>query len=66
MPKQYSSKAELKSIAVKFAEKKKIDLTALARFLLEVDRLKSVGVFSDVDILIAASKTIKASNVEEY
>jgi hypothetical protein len=53
MPKRYSSKRELKSLAMKFAEKRNIE--AIDRFLLEVDRLKSSGNLSDSVILIAAS-----------
>jgi hypothetical protein len=54
MPKRYSSKKELKSIAMEFAAKKKMDYETLERFLVEVDRLKSSGDLSDGDVLIAA------------
>lgn len=59
IPKRYSSKAKLKSIAVKFAERRKLDSADLGRFLLEVDRLKSRGTLTDVDILVAALKIIR-------
>ena len=58
MPKRYSSKIKLKTIAVKFAEKKKFDSITMAKFLLEVDRLKSLGSLSDIEILIEANKKI--------
>jgi hypothetical protein len=54
MLKKYSSKKELKSLAIKFAEKNKFDNRSIERFLLEVDRLKSCGNLSDNDILIKA------------
>ena len=56
-PKRYSSKKELKSIALKFAEKNRFDSEVIGKFLLEVDRLKSKGRMSDVDILMEASKS---------
>lgn len=58
IPKRYSSKAKLKSIAVKFAERCRLDPEELGSFLLEVDRLKSKGTLSDVDILIEAVKIV--------
>jgi hypothetical protein len=63
LPKRYSSKVELKSIAIKFAERKKLDTNVLCKFLLEVDRLKSLGNLSDLDILLAAEKTIEKDRV---
>jgi hypothetical protein len=56
VPKNYSSKVKLKSIAMKFAEKKKLDVEAIEILLLEVDRLKSEGIHSDGVILDAAFK----------
>mgnify|MGYP001390964782 CR=1 FL=1 len=56
-PKRYSSKTELKSLAVKFAEKNRIDPGLLGEFLLEVDRLKSGGRMADVEILMEASRS---------
>ena len=54
MPKLYSSKKELKSIALKFAEKHKFSYEDIERLLIEVDRLKSSGNLSDGEILVAA------------
>lgn len=54
-PKRYSSKKELKSLALKFAEMNKFEYGFTEVFLLEVDRLKSQGTMSDVEILIRAS-----------
>ena len=55
-PKRYSSKTELKSLAIKFAELNKFDQELISKFLLEVDRLKSDGAFSDMEVLILAYK----------
>ncbi len=58
--KYYSSKKELKSLAIRFAEKRNLDYAAVERFLLEVDRLKSCGNLTDSDILITAfQKAVK-------
>lgn len=54
MPKKYSSRIELKSLAIRFAKKNKLDCGATERFLVEVDRLKSTGNLSDSNILIKA------------
>jgi len=54
MPKKYSSRKELKSLAMRFAEKNKLDSGDSGRFLLGVERLKSSGNMSDYDILIKA------------
>ncbi|MCK4937539.1 MAG: hypothetical protein KAR85_02930 [Methanosarcinales archaeon] len=54
MPKKYSSKKELKSLAVKFSDKKNLDQSLLGKFLIEVDRLKSLGKLSDYDLLMTA------------
>jgi len=54
IPKKYSSKKELKSIALKFAEKNKMDCWSIGRFLLDIDRLKSSGNLSDGQILATA------------
>lgn len=53
-PKIYSSRKKLKSIAALFAEKKNLDGGTVGKFLLEVDRLKSCGKFSDYEILCLA------------
>ena len=58
MPKRYSSRKELKSLAMKFAEKNDLESLTLEKFLLEVDRLKSSGNYSDCDILINAYKMV--------
>lgn len=57
MFKRYSSKKELKIIALKFASKRlEADLHGI--FLLEIDRLKSNGKMTDVEILIKAFEKI--------
>jgi hypothetical protein len=56
MPKRYSSKIELKSITMKFAEKNKMSNEATERLLIEVDRMKSTGKYSDGEILVSAIK----------
>jgi len=58
MPKSYSSRKELKSLALKFAEKNKLNDEIMGKFLLEVDRLKSKGTMSDIEILMAAFDTL--------
>jgi hypothetical protein len=59
LPKRYSSRVELKGIALKFAMKKEMDAVTIGSFLLEVDRLKSSGNLSDVDIIFKAHEIIK-------
>ena len=54
MPKKYSSRKELKSLALRFLEKNHFDSENCGRYLLEVDRLKSHGNLSDRDILVRA------------
>jgi hypothetical protein len=51
MPKKYSSKKDLKSLAMRFAEKNNLDGGNIGRFLIEVDRLKSDWNLSDRDVL---------------
>jgi hypothetical protein len=53
-PKKFSSKKELKILAAAFAEKNKLYSEQIGRFLLEVDRLKSCGKYSDDQILVYA------------
>ncbi|OPY54097.1 MAG: hypothetical protein A4E48_00425 [Methanosaeta sp. PtaU1.Bin060] len=65
MPKRYSSRKELKTIAVKFASKKSLGAEALGDFLLDVDRLKSEGNLSDMEILIRAFKISMSRKVGE-
>ncbi len=52
--KKYSSKKDLKSFAMRFAEKNNLDSRNKERFLVEVDRLKSSGNLPDYDILVRA------------
>ncbi len=54
MPKRYSSKKELKTLAIRFVERNNMDTECSERFLIEVDRLKSSSNLSDLDILVAA------------
>jgi hypothetical protein len=54
MPKKYSSRKELKVLAMRFAQKNKLEGKAVEKFLLEVERLKSGGYLSDYDILVKA------------
>ena len=65
MPKRYSSRKELKTIAAKFASKKSLGAEMLGDFLLDVDRLKSEGNLSDMEILIRAFKISMARKVGE-
>jgi hypothetical protein len=53
-PKKYSSRKELKSIAMSFCEKNNLEFRDIERFLVDVDRLKSSGNLTDGDILIKA------------
>ncbi len=61
LPKSFSTRIKLKVIAMRFAEMNKMGDEFVALFLLEVDRLKSRGNISDIDILIAAHKTVQGS-----
>jgi hypothetical protein len=54
MPKKYSSRKELKILAMRFAQKNRMEREDSGRFLLKVDRLKSNGNLSDCEILIKA------------
>ncbi len=56
--KKYSSKIELKSIAMSLAEKNNLESESVGRFLVEVDRLKSKGNLSDRDVLVTAFQMI--------
>ncbi|MCE8425216.1 MAG: hypothetical protein J5U17_05505 [Candidatus Methanoperedens sp.] len=56
--KKYSSRKELKCLAMKFARKNNLEYAAIEKFLLEVDLLKSNGNFSDSEILIQAFKRL--------
>ena len=57
--KKYSSKRELKILAAKYAEKHKMNWNEIEYLLLKVDRLKSSGNLSDVEILNTAFRKIK-------
>lgn len=57
-PKKYSSKKELKVLAVTFAENNKIYSERAEKFLIEVDRLKSYGKYSDEQILVFAYQSV--------
>jgi len=57
--KKYSSKIELKSLALRFADKNNFEQETISRFLVEVDRLKSNGALSDGEILIKAIQKIE-------
>lgn len=56
--KRYSSKKELKSLALKFTEINKFEYEVTEVFLLEVDRLKSRGNMEDVEILMNAYESV--------
>jgi hypothetical protein len=57
-PKKFSSKKEIKSIAMRFAEHNKLDQRSFEKFFIEVDRLKSGGKLSDYQILINAYRKV--------
>lgn len=59
MLKKYSSRIELKSLAMRFANKKNMDEESSERYLIEVDRLKSQGNLSDCEILIKAFQKLQ-------
>ena len=56
MPKRYSSKIELKGIAMRFADRNKMSIEIIEILLIEIDRMKSSGNLSDGEILSAAIK----------
>jgi len=60
MPKRYSSKRELKSLAMKYAERRKLSWNEIERLLIEVDRIKSSGNLSDGEVLNLALKKMNA------
>lgn len=62
-PKKYSSKKELKSLAMAFASKNGLSNQATQRFLLLVDRLKRGSNFSDYDILTEVQKQLVSEDV---
>jgi hypothetical protein len=58
MSMKYSSKIELKSIAMRFALKNNIKSDAIEKFFVQVDKLKSSGNLSDSQIIIKAFQNI--------
>ncbi len=65
VPKRYSSRTELKGMALKVAEKYGLDNDALGKLLLAVDRLKTSGKLSDGEILLAALKEVAVMKMED-
>ena len=61
---KYSSRVELKTFAMKFAQKNNFDGDDVGRFLMEVDRLKSSSNLSDRDIFIAAFNKLEISSYD--
>jgi hypothetical protein len=59
LPRSFSTRIQLKSIAMRFAKMNKMEDGSACLFLLEVDRLKSRGNVCDMDILITAHKTVQ-------
>jgi hypothetical protein len=59
LPKSFSTRIQLKGIAMRFAEMNKMEEESVGLFLLEVDRLNSQGNICDIDILISAHKAIQ-------
>ncbi len=64
LPKKYSSKKELKGMAMAFAEQKKLSNPSTQKFLLLVDRLKRGGNFSDHDLLMEAYRHASSEGLE--
>lgn len=58
LPKRYSSKKELKAIAIHLAEIEKLEYKDTEELLIEVDRLKSRGNLTDGEIITKAFKKI--------
>lgn len=58
-PKKYSSKKELKNIAIHYAEMHNFNYENIERFLLKIERLKSIGNLSDYEILTKAIRINK-------
>ena len=59
MPKKYSSKKELKSLAIRYADQCGLEQEDIGKYLMEVDRLKSIGNMSDNGILIIALRKLR-------
>ncbi|MCE5316842.1 MAG: hypothetical protein LLG04_05705, partial [Parachlamydia sp.] len=64
-PKKYSSKKELKVLAAAFAESNKLYFEKAEKFLVEVDRLKSHGKFSDDQIMVYAYQSVSNSEISD-
>jgi len=64
-PKKYSSKKELKILAAVFVENNNLRPEKFGKFLLEVDRLKSQGKFSDDQILLYAYQSVLTCDVSD-
>jgi len=62
-PKKYSSKKELKVLAVRFAKKRKMDYASIERFLIEIDRIKSCGRLPDSEVLLQALEKLGGNGV---
>jgi len=60
MSKKYSSRIELKSLAMKFALKNHFKNDAIEKFLVQVDKIKSSDNLSDSQILIKAFQNIES------
>lgn len=63
LPKRYSSKKELKAIAIHLAEMEKLEYKDTEKLLIEVDRLKSVGKLTDGEILNKAYKNLNIHQI---
>ncbi len=66
LPKKYSSKKELKEISLRFIEKKGVDNESAGAFLLDVDRLKSYGNLTDMQIITMAFKNLLTKEGDKY
>ena len=60
IPRKYSSKKELKSLAMRYADKCDLEQKDVEKYLVEVDRLKSIGNMSDNEILITALRKLQS------
>ena len=58
MSKKYSSRTELKSLAMRFALRNNFDSEVIEKFLVQVDKLKSSGNLSDSQILYKAFQNV--------
>jgi hypothetical protein len=65
--KKYSSRKELKSLAMRFAERHMLENNEIGRFLVNVDRFKSLGKFTDSEIItIAFENNYRSLKVETH